>query len=284
MTEEPLVSVIVPTRNSGRTILRCLESIRSQTYPRIELVVVDNGSTDATPSLSSALADLFVTGGRERSAQRNLGAARATGEYLLFVDSDMVLEPKVVQECVAVLEAVDAAVIPETSFGEGLWARCKALERSCYLGDETIEAARFFRRETFEAAGRYDESMDAGEDWDLHARARLLGARLGRTEALIQHDEGSLQLRGLVKKKFAYGKTMTGYRRKHPELARLQLRLLRPAFLRNRRTLAASPLTTGAMLTMKFCEFAAGGAGLAVGKLSGRADRRAQRGDNAHAA
>jgi glycosyltransferase involved in cell wall biosynthesis len=284
MTEQPLVSVIVPTRHSGRTILQCLESIRSQTYPRIELVVVDKGSTDATPSLSAPLADLFVTGGRERSAQRNLGAARAAGEYLLFVDSDMVLEPKVVEECLAVRDAADAAVIPEASFGEGLWARCKALERSCYLGDDTIEAARFFRRETFEAAGRYDESMDAGEDWDLHARARLLGARIGRIEALIQHDEGHLQLRGLVRKKYAYGKTMSGYRRKHPELARRQLRLLRPAFLRNRRRLAARPLMSGAMLTMKFCEFAAGGAGLAVGKLSTRAHQRAQRGDNASAA
>jgi len=276
----PLVSVIVPTKNSGRTISRCLQSIRAQTYPHLQVIVVDNESADLTADLASGLADLVLTAGPERSAQRNLGAKRASGEYFLFVDSDMVLEPSVVRACLAVKNS-DAVVIPEESFGVGLWAQCKALERSCYLGDETIEAARFFRREAFNAANGYDESIRGVEDWDLHERVRQLDYRIGRANALIRHDEGSLKLARLVQKKFAYGRTMGDYRRRHPDLARRQLRLFRPAFVRHRQRLSERPLMTGAMLAMKFCEIAAGAAGLAVGALGdARIERRMQRGDN----
>src|SRR5687768_3411679 len=75
----PLVSVVVPTRNSQRTIERCLRSIREQSYPAIELVVVDNFSTDDTFQISTELADLVISAGPERSAQRNLGIERASG-------------------------------------------------------------------------------------------------------------------------------------------------------------------------------------------------------------
>jgi arabinofuranan 3-O-arabinosyltransferase len=176
----------------------------------------------------------------------------------------MVLEPSVVAECVEFArEGADAVIIPETSFGQGYWARCKALERSCYVGDDLIEAARFFSRSAFEASGGFDESLAAGpEDWDLHERARAAGAAIARTAALIHHDEGALQLVGLVRKKYYYGLAMAEYRRKHPELARKQLIVLRPAFVRHWRRLAAEPATASGMVVMKGCEYAAGAVGL----------------------
>ena len=70
-----LVSVVVPTRNAARTLDACLRSIRSQTYGRVELVVVDNHSLDATPEIARRYVDAFETSGPERSAQRNRGAS-----------------------------------------------------------------------------------------------------------------------------------------------------------------------------------------------------------------
>ena len=263
-----VVSVVVPTRNAARTLAACLESIRAQTHEALEMVVVDNASTDGSEQLATRWADIVLRGGPERSAQRNRGAAEAKGEFLLFIDGDMVLEPNVAAACVEIAaRGADAVVIPEQSFGDGFWARCKTLERSCYLGDESIEAARFLRRSVFEAVGGFDEDLDAMEDWDLHERVRQAHARLGRADALIWHDEGRLRLWPLAAKKFRYGRSFGRYLAKHPRLAGRQALPLRQAFVRHRRRLAADPVTAAGMFVMKLSEGVAGGAGLVSARL-----------------
>jgi glycosyltransferase involved in cell wall biosynthesis len=265
------VSVIVPTRNSARTLAACLESIRAQNHQDLELLVVDNRSADETQEIAKGLSDVVLVAGPERSAQRNRAAEVATGASFLFVDSDMVLDPAVVAECVEMAVGGAAAVIvPEESFGVGFWARCKALERSCYVGDASIEAARFFTREIFERVGGYDIALMGSEDWDLHERARQADARVSRTAAKIWHDEGRLELDELLAKKFSYGKTLGRYRRKHPALARSQLRLFRPAFFRHRARLLRSPFLTSGILVMKSGEAAAGAAGLIAATIERR--------------
>jgi len=174
----------------------------------------------------------------------------------------------VAAECAAALNGgAQAVVIPERSFGDGFWARCKALERSCYVGDSTIEAARCFGRELFDRVGGYDETLVAGEDWDLHERVRQLGVEIGRTDAYISHDEGQLRLLDAAAKKFRYGRTLGLYLDKHPNRARRQLRLIRPAFVRHRRRLARDPLGTAGMIALKASEAAAGAAGLVTARL-----------------
>jgi glycosyltransferase involved in cell wall biosynthesis len=263
-----LVSVIVPARNSSDTIGQCLRSIRSQSHEAIELIVVDNGSSDETPRIAAELADAVLDIGPERSAQRNAGARASHGAYLVFIDSDMLLRSHVVCDCVARVDAgADAVVIPEASFGKGFWARCKALERSCYHGDETIEAARFFRRQVFFAVGGYDEMLPfACEDWDIHARVRASGGRVDRAEAMIDHDEGALRLRELLARKYYYGKATERYIRNHGSMARRQLTLLRPAFFRHWRRLARHPFAASGMFVMKACELSAGAAGLLLAR------------------
>jgi glycosyltransferase involved in cell wall biosynthesis len=259
------VSVIVPTRNSARTLAECLRSVRAQSHDEVEVLVVDNESADGTSAIARDFADVVLTAGPERSAQRNRGTTKATGAAFLFVDSDMILARDVIADCVrAATGGVGAVVIPEASFGDGFWARCKSLERSCYVDDPAIEAARFFTREVFENLGGYDEQLVGGEDWDLHERARRSGAAVGRADAYIWHDEGRLELGELVAKKFRYGKTLGRYARKHPRLARSQLQPLRPAFLRHRSRLVRYPLVTAGIVVMKLAEAGAGFAGLVV--------------------
>ena len=267
-----LVSVIVPTRNNAATIERCLRSIRDQTHPEVETIVVDNGSSDGTRDLAQPLADEVLEAGPERSAQRNAGARAAGGDFLVFVDSDMTLEPEVLADCVrAARDGALSVVIPERSFGEGYWTRAKVLERDCYLGDETIEAARFFTREAFDRVGGYDEAIVAGpEDWDIHQRVAALGGRVGRSGAIIWHDEGRLRLRETMATKYYYGQSTSVYLRKHPERARAQLTVARPAFLRHWRALAARPHLAAGMIVMKALELGSGAAGLLVARARAR--------------
>jgi glycosyltransferase involved in cell wall biosynthesis len=263
-SKSSLVTVVVPTRNSAATLLATLESVKRQTYEPIELIVVDNGSGDATCRIAVELADKLFTKGPERSAQRNFGAANSAGDFVLMLDSDMVLEQNVVAACIDVLArtGASAVVIPERTVGQGFWTSVRALERSCYVGDADIEAARFFTRAAFERYGGYDEQLSAGEDWDLPARMRAGGETVARADGVwVLHDEGRLRLVSHLRKKFYYGQTLTIYARRHPTLSRRQFMLIRPAFVRHRRRLARHPLQAAAMLALKWAELAAGGAG-----------------------
>jgi glycosyltransferase involved in cell wall biosynthesis len=260
------VSVIVPTRNSGATLEACLQSVRAQSESTLELIVVDNFSTDETPRIAGRYADVFRQAGPERSRQRNLGAAIAGGNWLLFVDSDMLLEQSILAECLGETKrGFRALIIPEVSKGDGFWAGCKALERSCYVGDDSIEAARFIEHALFKQLGGFDEELVGEEDWDLTQRIRSRNEPIGRTRTPLLHDEGHLRLWETMRTKFYYGRTMWRYIQKHPNAARSQLRLFRPAFARHVNDLRAHPVQAAGMLMMKTCEVAAGAAGTASG-------------------
>ena len=262
MKDKPLVSVIVPTKNSEATIKKCLRSVRSQTYSNIEIIVVDFFSLDRTRKIAEAYGARIFESDVKRSEARNIGAEKASGDLVFFVDSDMELIPSVVDECVKkIRERYNGVIVPELSVGDGFWAKCKALEKTCYIGDDLIEAARFFKRSVFESIGGYDAELEAGEDWDLNQRIGKAGYQVGRINAFIKHHEGNLSLRDTMLKKYHYGKTLERYRKKHPNEAKRQLKLTRPAFVRNWRKLAKNPTHTFGMLFMKTCEFIAGWVG-----------------------
>ncbi len=217
------VSVIIPTRNSGRTLSRCLQSVRAQQVP-LELIVVDNYSTDDTVRIAKEFRAKILTAGPERCAQRNHGLAVATGRYVLFLDSDMYLPSGALQECLTLAgDGLRAVVLTEDSTGKGYWARVKWLERRCYHHDKWIEAARFFPRELVLRLAGYDEALHAFEDWDLHRRAVKAGASIARTRQITLHDEGALSLERATRKKGYYAKSFATYAARHPVAARVQV-------------------------------------------------------------
>ena len=115
------VSIIIPTKNSANTIGKCLESIKQQTYKNIEILVMDSFSADNTAEIASRFnVQIFFLDG-ERAKAKNLGQSKAAGEFLLFMDSDMILQPDVVEECIRTCsdnDKIAAIIIPERSIGE----------------------------------------------------------------------------------------------------------------------------------------------------------------------
>lgn len=208
------VAVIVPTRNSAATLRLCLESIRSQRQP-CTLIVVDNRSTDDTPYIADELADIVLSCGPERSAQRNAGAAATPASFVGFIDSDMELLPGVVDEAVGALMAGAASVVvPEQTVGEGFWTEVRAYERSFYQNSEVIEAPRFFKREVFDRAGGFDEAMTGAEDWDLGIRTAQVGPRAW-IDSVILHHEGRVQYFRACLKKGYYGPGLARFAAKY---------------------------------------------------------------------
>ncbi|HSX06765.1 MAG TPA: glycosyltransferase [Candidatus Saccharimonadia bacterium] len=264
---QPFVSVIVTTKNNHPTLNACLKSITTQTYQNMELIVVDNSSTDDTVDIARQYTSLIFTYGPERSAQRNYAAHHAKGNYLLIIDSDMELGGEVVDACVQqVLGSPDtkAVIIPEESFGKGFWARCKNLERSFYVGVDAIEAARFIKADVFRQVGGFNEELTGGEDWDLTWRLREQG-QVARVQEYIRHNEGHVRFKTSARKMYYYGRHAAAYFAANPTtsvvrnasgpFARYKLFFSRP------RALFRHPLVAAGMLVFKAAEYAAAGVG-----------------------
>jgi glycosyltransferase involved in cell wall biosynthesis len=263
-----LVSIIVTTKNSERTLRACLLSARAQTYPDVEIIVVDNDSADDTMRIAREFADSVAQGGPERSAQRNIGIREARGTWLLMLDSDMVLDPGVVAESIATAKRCNATgvVIPEFSFGEGFWGACKILERSFYENDGIVTAARFFDREAVVSAGGYDESLTGPEDWDMSIRVCGSPATVF-AQTRILHDEGRHSLGSLFVRKFYYGRSMPRFIRKHGASALSRLNPFRPALLRNVFRIFKNPLLGCGLVVMKIVESTGGFLGMLDGRV-----------------
>jgi glycosyltransferase involved in cell wall biosynthesis len=178
---EPLVSIVVTTKNEEANISNCLRSLVEQTYRNLELIVVDNDSTDNTKEIARKYTSLVYNKGPERSAQRNEGLIhKGHGTYCAYFDADMVMSKFLIEDSVKQLESSQllGLYIPEIVLGNSLFARVRRFERQFYDGT-VIDAARFFRRDSFVKVGGFSEDIfksGSGEDWDLDKSLRLIGA------------------------------------------------------------------------------------------------------------
>jgi glycosyltransferase involved in cell wall biosynthesis len=268
----PLVSIIIAAYNEEKHIPELLASIRDQNYSQIETLVIDDSSTDGTAQVAKQFKTKVITRPHlERSAQRNYGAFLAKGKYLLFLDADMQLSPRVVSSCVnqTASGTFSAIVIPERSFGENYWAKCKALERNCYIGDPKIEAARFVSKKVFNQITGYDPEMVSGEDWDLHKRIMNHKFGIGRTAEYILHNEGQLSYFKVLKKKYYYASKSDKYITNNITGPNEILRfILRPAIFKNWRLLLSDPIHVPGLFLLVWGEILVGGFGSIIFKPS----------------
>jgi glycosyltransferase involved in cell wall biosynthesis len=189
-------SVVIPALNEERGLAATLEAVhaarRFASRHAIDIIVVDNDSTDRTASIAAAMGVSVVREAvRSVARARNTGAAAATGDCLIFLDADTLVPENLFAEIARAFEdpaciggAVDA---PLTS---------TRLAVRAYLGFWRVVgalfgmgqgAAQFCRRAAFEAAGGYDESIWMGEDVDFYWRLKSLARRTGRRVEILEH-------------------------------------------------------------------------------------------------
>lgn len=188
MTTQPKVSVITPTYNRARYIEEAIDSALAQTYPNVEIIVVDDGSTDETPAILKGYGDkisCFYQDYQGVSAALNLGIKNSSGQYLAILDDDDIWLPEKLELQVAYMEAhpevgmvhADMLVLSERS-GDSR-PRKRELSRpipSGYVLPELIQrnfifgCAALVRRSCLDEVGLFDPELQAAEDYNLWLR------------------------------------------------------------------------------------------------------------------
>lgn len=251
-----LVSVIIPVYNEEDVIGRLLDSINKQTYPHLEVIVIDDASCDKTAIVAKQHgAKVYLRKHAERSVQRNFGAKASHGSLLVFLDADMELTTGVIKDAVSVMQkGYSALVISEKTAGDSFISRIRKFEREMYMGDPTVEVARVFDRKVFFEFGGYDKDLTGPEDYDLPYRISKK-YKIGRSSSYILHHEEEITLTKLLGKKYYYAKNGALYATKHPELLRTQGNILfRKAYFKNWKKFLASPLIGFSFILVRVVE------------------------------
>ncbi len=176
----PLISVVVPVYNGTNFLAEALESVVRQTYSPVELIVVNDGSTDGSGVIAEGFVGAKVIH-QENSglpAARNVGVAASSGQYLAFLDHDDIWEP-------TKLELQARVLMNETSVGLVLCHRRHRIEGEAptwFRGptDDTpvkgfVPSCWLVRRSTFDEVGPFDPRFRDSEDYEWLRRARDLG-------------------------------------------------------------------------------------------------------------
>jgi glycosyltransferase involved in cell wall biosynthesis len=180
----PLVSVIIPTYNRCQWLSRAIESVLEQTYAPLELIVVDDGSTDDTPDLLGSYGGgirVIRQANTGVSGARNAGIRAAGGELIALLDSDDRWLPEKLEHQVAYFQATSQAMICQT---EEIWVRNgkrvnpkkRHRKYSGMIFEKTLPlclvspSAVMMRAALFREVGLFDEALPACEDYDLWLR------------------------------------------------------------------------------------------------------------------
>ena len=188
----PLVSAIVPYYRASRYVQDTIESLLAQTYPRLEVVLVNDGSFEdedwVVAELAARARVVVVTQMNQGlGAARNFGVSQSRGRYVFPLDADNVAEPEFVARCVEILERrADVAYVTSWSLyiddeGAPLNRPNPGYEplgnRARLVGEENVagDAAAVTRRRLFDAGFWYSEELTSYEDWALYRRLREAG-------------------------------------------------------------------------------------------------------------
>jgi GT2 family glycosyltransferase len=226
----PSVSVVVCSHNGSRTICDCLEGLRKLEYPDFEVIVVDDGSTDATAAIAHEYGFRVIsTEPRGLSNARNTGMEAATGEIVAYLDDDAYPDPHWLTYLAATVLSTTHAGVGGPNVappGDGLIAECVANAPGgpvhVLLSDQEAEhipgCNMAFRKACLEAIDGFDPRYRvAGDDVDVCWRLQQRGWTLGFSPAAMVWHHCRNSVRAYWKQQYGYGKAEALLERKWPE-------------------------------------------------------------------
>lgn len=205
LTEPPLVSVVIPTFNRADAVIRSITSADVQTYPNLEVIVVDDHSSDDTVArveamvLNVPLRMIQLAENQGGSAARNAGIAAAKGDYIAFLDSDDIWEPDKIARQIETLKAAgpeyDVCYTAVRFFDpSGNITRVRPATREGSIRSDLLGAnwvgttsSVLVARHCLDQAGMFDCAMPSCQDWDLWIRLAALTRFVALNEPLVRY-------------------------------------------------------------------------------------------------
>jgi len=185
-----LVSIIIPIFNEDKVILNCLQSLQNQSYKPLEIILVDDGSTDKTVKIIENLKSksenlkLLHQNHQGPGPARNFGASKARGEILVFVDADMIFEKDFVRDLVKpILKGKTIGTFSKNemvSNKDNLWSICWNFNRNVpkdrMLPVDYPDQAPVYRailKKEFDKVGGFDTTGEYTDDWSLSRKLKI---------------------------------------------------------------------------------------------------------------
>ncbi|MDD4085555.1 MAG: glycosyltransferase [Acidaminococcaceae bacterium] len=191
MNSSPLISVIIPTFNYGAFLGACLDSVRAQTYKNIEIIVVDDGSTDATAEIAAAYPEARYVYQENSgvSAARNRGFDLSTGDFIAFIDADDYwAADKLAKQMAFMGQNPEYGIVftGQKNFFENEKVRNNA--KAVFVADREVKVAiqsALIRREVFNKHGGFKEDLRYSEDTEWVMRVRMGGVKSFLLEEIL---------------------------------------------------------------------------------------------------
>jgi glycosyltransferase involved in cell wall biosynthesis len=220
MSDEPLVSITIPTRNSEDVISDCLRSVRNQSYPNVETLVIDSNSTDRTKEIAGGFGAKFITYEGKLLGARYEGLLHSEGDFIFLLDSDQILEPTTVEQAVPMMANYDMLVLEELSYKpKGFLQKLYEADRKLIHAQPNLDPLRgnllprFFRREVFKKAlleipQEIIPTVIHHDHAIIYLEASKISSRVGILPASIYHREHNLAKTWRIN--LRYGRSLRG--------------------------------------------------------------------------
>lgn len=212
--ESGLVSIVIPAYNYAEFLPYAIESALNQTYPDVEVIVVDDGSTDGTDRVAESYRTRIQYVQQENqglSAARNSGIRQAKGKYLVFLDSDDILKPEMVEISLREIQNLNSNFAVLAHLPEFIDERGELIDRSWGFpsGDTEVSCMDLMVKNrfpttllalkaAFDKVGLFDTTLNASEDRDMWIRIsqEFRVYRLDRALSYIRRHERNMSLEG----------------------------------------------------------------------------------------
>jgi glycosyltransferase involved in cell wall biosynthesis len=240
----PVVSIVVPTLNSERTVEDLLNSLSSQTYKSFEVVVVDGGSVDKTVEIALHLgARVIIEPVKGVGAARKKGVLEAGGELIAFIDSDCRAPNDWLEKLVTSISqreevaAVGGFAVPaiDNLVSKCLEYRLYGFEKRGNIRevDSVATLNAIYRKQAILSVGNFDSRLEMGEDPDLNYRLRRKGLKILFSPSIFVYHNHPATLLEVVTQWFKYGRSFAkiNLRESHRFVRNLLPRLIYFLFL-----------------------------------------------------